>query len=70
MLPNFHEGKTEFSRKRKWSEVPGIQRLVALVFILISIIAPIVNDGDATISVVFLPLGIYLLVTKEEVVHL
>ena len=70
MLPNFHEGKTEFPRKRKWSEVPGIQRLVALVFILISIIVPIVNDGDATISVIFMPLGIYLLVTKEEVVHL
>ena len=70
MLPNFHEGKTEFPRKRKWSEVSGLQRLGGILLIIGGILMPIVNDGDATASVLLLPLGIYLLLTKEEVIQL
>lgn len=70
MLPNFHEGKAEFPRKRKWSEVSGLQRLGGILLIICGILMPIVNDGDATASVLLLPLGIYLLLTKEEVIQL
>lgn len=70
MLPNFHEGKAKFPRKRKWSEVSGLQRLGGILLIICGILMPIVNDGDATASVLLLPLGIYLLLTKEEVIQL
>lgn len=44
------------------------QKLIALLGIATSIIAPLVCDGDATISLIMLPLGIYVLFTKEKVV--
>lgn len=34
-------------------------KVYGILFIAISIIAPIVLDGDATASILFLPLGIY-----------
>ena len=33
----------------------------------VGIIAPFFLDGDATISLIALPLGLYLLFTKEKV---
>ena len=44
------------------------QKLIALLGIATSIIAPLVCDGDATISLIMLPLGMYVLFTKEKVV--
>ena len=43
------------------------QRLSGLVMIAIGIIAPFLLDGDATFTLVALPLGIFLLWTKERV---
>lgn len=43
------------------------QKLSGLVMTVIGIVAPILLDGDATVSLVALPLGIYLLLTKEKV---
>ena len=43
------------------------QKLSGFVLVIISILIPIVMDGDATASVLLLPLGIYLLFTKEKV---
>lgn len=43
------------------------QRLSGVIMATIGIIAPIILDGDATFSVVALPLGIFLLLTKEKV---
>ena len=45
------------------------QKLIGVVAIGISIASPILLDGDATISVIMLPLGIYMLFTKEKVVY-
>ena len=44
------------------------QKLIGLLAIGISIASPLLLDGDATISVIILPLGLYLLFTKERVI--
>lgn len=43
------------------------QRLSGAIMVSIGIITPFVLDGDATFSLVALPLGIFLLSTKEKV---
>ena len=45
------------------------QKLLGVVAIAASIVSPILLDGDATISIIMLPLGIYILFTKEKVVY-
>ena len=45
------------------------QKIIGLLAIGISIASPLLLDGDATISVIMLPLGIYMLFTKEKVVY-
>ena len=44
------------------------QKLLGVVAIGISIASPLLLDGDATISLIMLPLGIYMLFTKKKVV--
>ena len=43
------------------------QKLSGLTMAAVGIIAPILLDGDATFSLIALPLGIYLLFTKQKV---
>lgn len=43
------------------------QRLSGAMMVTIGIITPFVLDGDATFSFVTLPLGIFLLLTREKV---
>ena len=43
------------------------QRLSGIVMATIGIIAPLLLNGDATVSLLTLPLGIFLLLTKEKV---
>lgn len=43
------------------------QRLSGAIMVAIGIITPFVLDGDATFSLVALPLGIFLLLTREKV---
>ena len=45
------------------------QTFIGLLAIGISIASPLLLDGDATISVIMLPLGIYMLFTKEKVIY-
>ena len=44
------------------------QKLLGLLAIGASIVSPILLDGDATISIIMLPLGIYTLFTKKKVI--
>ena len=44
------------------------QKLLGLLAIAVSIASPLLLDGDATISLFMLPLGLYLLFTKEKVI--
>ena len=43
------------------------QKALGLAAVGISVASPLLLDGDATISVLMLPLGIFLMVTKEKV---
>lgn len=43
------------------------QRLSGAIMAVIGIVAPFLLDGNATFSLVVLPLGIFLLLTKEKV---
>ena len=45
------------------------QKLIGLLGIGVSIASPLLLDGDATISLIMLPLGIYMIFTKEKVVY-
>ena len=44
------------------------QKLIGLVLIMCGILAPVILDGDATVSVLFLPLGAYLIFTRNCVI--
>ena len=44
------------------------QKLIGLFAIVVSIASPLLLDGDATISLIMLPLGLYFLFTKEKVI--
>ena len=55
-------------RKRKAERAYYIkQKLSGLTMTSIGIITPIICDGDATFSLIALPLGIWLIFTKEKV---
>ena len=43
------------------------QKLLGLASVGVAIICPLLLDGDATASIIMLPLGIYLIFTKEKV---
>ena len=58
----------ERQAKRKSLLYYAKQKFIGLLAIGISIASPILLDGDATISVIMLPLGIYILFTKEKVI--
>ena len=59
---------TQNARKRKAERTYYIkQKLSGLTMAAIGIITPILLDGDATFSLFALPLGIWLLFTKEKV---
>lgn len=45
------------------------QKLLGLLAIGVSITSPLLLNGDATISLLILPLGIYILFTKEKVIY-
>ena len=59
---------TQKARKRKAETIYYIkQKLSGLTMATIGIITPILLDGDATFSLFALPVGIWLLFTKEKV---
>lgn len=43
------------------------QKLIGFAAVGISVASPLLLDGDATISVLMLPFGIFLMITKEKV---
>lgn len=58
----------ERKAKRELVLYKAKQKLIGLLAIGVSIASPILLDGDATISVIMLPLGIYMIFTKEKVI--
>ena len=45
------------------------QKLYGLIFVIIGVITPIILDGDATVSLLFIPLGLYLIFTKNKIMY-
>ena len=58
----------EHQAKRKSLLYYAKQKLLGVLAIGVSIASPLLLDGDATVSVIMLPLGLYLLFTKEKVI--
>lgn len=58
----------ERKAKRELVLYKAKQKLIGLLAIGVSIASPILLDGDATISLIMLPLGVYILFTKEKVI--
>ena len=59
---------TQEARKRKAERAYYIkQKLSGLTMAAVGIVMPILLDGDGTFSIIALPLGIYLLLTKEKI---
>ena len=58
----------ERKEKRESLLYKAKQKFIGLIAISASIASPLLLDGDATISVIMLPLGIYMLFTKEKVI--
>ena len=61
--------EAERKEKRELLLYKTKQKLLGLLAIGISIVTPLLLDGDATISVITLPLGLYLLFTKKKVIN-
>ena len=45
------------------------QKLYGLIFVIIGVITPIICDGDATVSLLLIPLGLYLIFTKNKIMY-
>lgn len=43
------------------------QKAMGLILVAISVVAPILLDGDATASVILLPIGLYLVLSNTEI---
>ena len=60
--------KAERNAKRESLLYKAKQKFIGLLAIGVSIASPLLLDGDATISLIMLPLGFYVLFTKEKVI--
>ena len=58
----------EHKAKRESLLYKAKQKLLGILAISASIASPLLLDGDATISLIMLPLGIYMLFTKKKVI--
>lgn len=63
------EEKRKNKRKRKLKYYIK-QKILGFIAIVLGVITPIMLDGDATISILFLPLGFYLFFTRKKVIQL
>ena len=63
-----HIIETERQVKKEELLYKAKQKLLGVLAITASIASPLLLDGDATISLIMLPLGLYLLFTKEKVI--
>ena len=46
------------------------QKICGLILVIIGVITPIICDGDATVSLLLIPLGLYLIFTKNKIMLL
>ena len=46
------------------------QKICGLILVIIGVITPIICDGDATVSLLLIPLGLYLIFTKNKIMFI
>lgn len=67
-LKEYNRRETKRRIKQKAERLYYIkQRLSGVIMAAIGIVTPFLLDGDATFSLVALPLGIFLMMTREKV---
>lgn len=67
-LKEYNRRETKRRRKQRIERLYYIkQRISAAIMVIIGIVVSFLLDGDTTISLFALPLGIFLLLTKEKV---
>ena len=67
-IKEYHRRETQRRRRQRTERLYYIkQRLSGLTMATIGIIAPILLDGDATVSLFALPVRIFLMLTREKV---
>lgn len=66
-LMNYSEFKRYESRRKKERGYFIKQKLCGLAVLAIGISTPILFDGDATVSLFAVPLGLYLIFTRNKV---
>ena len=64
-----HIIETERQVKKEELLYKAKQKLLGVLAITASIASPLLLDGDATISLIMLPLGVYMLFTKERAIY-
>ena len=64
-----HIIETERQVKKEELLYKAKQKLLGVLAITASIASPLLLDGDATISLIMLPLGVYMLFTKERTIY-
>ena len=57
------------TRKAQKAKAPVKQKLMGVGMLLFSIIAPFILNGDATISVLTLPMSLMLILSREKVIY-
>ena len=45
------------------------QKVCGLALVFIGVIIPFILDGDATVSLLLIPLGLYLIFTKNKIMY-
>ena len=66
-LKEYNRRETKLKTRQRTERLYYIkQRLSGLVMLIIGMVVPFL-DGDATVSLFALPLGIYLLLTRKKV---
>ncbi len=67
-LKEYRKRETKRRNRQRTKRIYYIkQKLSGLVMAVIGIIMPFLFDGDATFSLFALPLGVFLILTKERV---
>lgn len=59
--------KRSIKRQRRLCTIK--QKVTGLVFIAIGCLLPVILDGDATASILLIPIGLYITFTKELVLY-
>ena len=57
------------TRKAQKAKAPVKQKLMGVGMLLFSIISPFILGGDATISVLTLPMSLMLILSREKVIY-